>query len=278
MYHSINLKYILIYSFYPKEVKKLESSRNINEERVVLVTGSSKAIGLGLVKHFAMKGFKVVINYSKSEARANKAYEEVLSYTEADNILKIKADVSNRKEVKSMFERIIEKFGRIDVLINNAGINLDGPFIKMTDDQWNRVIGTNLTGNFICSQEFARHFNSSEGHIINISSGTAIHGRKNGANYCSSKAGVINLTKCLALELAPKIKVNCIVLGMVDTEEVMTRYQLYDEENYKSMVERIPLGKLGKIDDVVKMIDFIVRKGSYITGEKFIVNGGMFMY
>lgn len=256
----------------------MEANRIIKEERVILITGSSRAIGLGLTKHFAQKGFRVVINYSKSEDQAKKAYEEVLNYTEADNILKIKADISNREEVKNMFDRIIEKFGRIDVLINNAGINLDGPFIEMTDEQWDRVVGTNLTGNFICSQEFVRHFNTSEGHIINISSGTAIHGRKNGVNYCSSKAGVINMTKCLALELAPKIKVNCIILGMVDTEEVMTRYQLYDEENYKSMVKNIPLERLGKIDDVVKMIDFIVRKGSYITGEKFFVNGGMFMY
>ncbi len=251
---------------------------NNREDRVILITGSSKSIGLGLAKHFAKKDFKVVINYSKSENQANNAYEEVLKVTRADHILKIKADISNRRQVQNMFDQIIERFDRIDVLINNAGVTADGPFIDMTDDQWNRVICTNLTGCFICCQEFARHFNSSDGHIINIASGTAVHGRKNGVNYCSSKAGVVNLTKCLALELAPKIKVNCVSLGLTATEEVMTRYRLYDEENSRNMAKEIPLKTIGEIGDVVKIMDFLVRKASYITGQNLFVNGGWFMH
>ncbi len=245
---------------------------------VILVTGSSRGIGAALATDFARKGFRVVINYSKSDEEANKLCQEISHFAGQGNVMLVKADVSKRIEVKDMFDRIVTNFGRIDALINNAGINIDGPFLKMIDEQWQRVIDTNLTGTFICAQEFAFHFDGEAGHIINIGATTGIRGRKNGCNYCSAKAGVINLTKCLALELAPKIRVNCIIPGFIDTEEVMVRYNLYDKDNYETTVRNIPMERLGTPEDIFKMAEFIIETSTYITGQNFLMNGGNFMY
>jgi len=250
----------------------------MEKPKVILVTGSSRGIGAGLVINFARKGYKVVINYSKSDVEANEVYQEISKFADSGSTMLIKTDVSKRAEVKDMFDRIVATFGRIDALINNAGINLDGPFLKMTDKQWQKPIDTNLTGTFICSQEFVFHFEGEVGHIINIAAHTGIQGRKNGCNYCSAKAGVMTLTKCLALELAPRIRVNCIIPGFIETEEVMTRHNYYDEKNYNAAVSRIPLGKSGTPEDIYRMAYFIIENSGYITGQKFFVNGGNFMY
>jgi acetoacetyl-CoA reductase/3-oxoacyl-[acyl-carrier protein] reductase len=177
-----------------------------------------------------------------------------------------------------MFAQAVAQFGRVDALVNNAGLNLDGPFRTMTDEQWERVLATNLTGPFLCAQEFARRFRGEVGHIVNISAATAVHGRVNGANYCSSKAGVIALTKCLALELAPAIRVNCVFPGRVRTEEVLTRLNLRDPATYEASVKAIPLGRLGEPEDIYRIIRFLIEESDYITGQNFFVNGGLFMH
>ncbi|MCX7795078.1 MAG: 3-oxoacyl-ACP reductase FabG [bacterium] len=247
------------------------------EDRVLLVTGSSRGIGAYLCKSFAQKGFRVVINYSKLEEKAEEVFKEIVSNVGIDKALRVKLDVSDRKSVKDMFNMIFDKFGRIDILINNAGINIDKPFLEITDEDWKRVLDINLTGTFICSQEFALRYSESDGHIINIGASTALRGRKNGANYCSAKAGVIALTKCMALELAPRIKVNCIIPGFIETEKVINRYRLDQKENYENIVNTIPLKRLGNPEDVFKMAYFLVTSASYITGQNFFVNGGNYM-
>ena len=249
----------------------------MENKRTILVTGSSRGIGAGLVKGFAREGYKVVINFSKSQGEAHTVYQEICNLSNPRNVMLVKADVSKRTEVKNMFDRIVDNFGKIDVLINNASINLDGPFLEMTNEQWQKPINTNLTGTFICSQEFAFHFQGDIGHIINISAHTGIQGRINGCNYCSAKAGVIILTHCLALELAPKIRVNCIIPGLIETAEVMTRYDLYNQDNYRAAISRIPLGRSGTPEDIFRMAYFIIEHSDYITGQKFFVNGGNFM-
>jgi NAD(P)-dependent dehydrogenase (short-subunit alcohol dehydrogenase family) len=250
----------------------------VEQSKVILVTGASRGIGAGLVKNFAKKNFRVVINYSKSDEEAVQLYREIASGVGRNSLMLMKADVSKRTAVKDMFNTIIANYGRVDVLINNAGINFDGPFLEMTDEQWQRVIDTNLTGTFICAQEFALHFTGEVGHIINIGASTGFRGRKNGCNYCSSKAGVINLTKCLALELAPRIRVNCIIPGFIETAEVMKRCDLYRKENYDAAVSSIPMARMGTADDVFNMADFIIENSTYITGQNLFVNGGDFMY
>ena len=249
----------------------------MTESRVILVTGSSRGIGAGLVTGFARKGYRVVINYARSEEEANRLYGEIVGFTDSDKVMLVRADVSVRADVRDMFDRVVANFGRIDVLINNAGINLDGPFLEMSDEQWRRVVDTILTGTFICSQEFAFRFKGEGGCIINISANTAIRARKNGCNYCSAKAGVINLTRCLALELAPEIRVNCITPGFIDTEEVMTRFNLYNPDNLAALINTIPMGRQGKPEDIFKAAEFIVENADYITGQNFFVNGGNLM-
>lgn len=135
-----------------------------------------------------------------------------------------------------------------------------------------------LTGTFHCCQEFAARYRGESGHIINIGASTGIRGRKNGANYCAAKAGVINLTRCLAMELAPRICVNCVVPGYHDTEEVMTRYNLRDPVGYSKVVDTIPMGRLGTVEDLFRTVRFLVEDATYITGQNLFVNGGHFMH
>jgi 3-oxoacyl-[acyl-carrier protein] reductase len=250
----------------------------MKETKSVLVTGSSRGIGEGLVRGFAGKGYGVAVNYARAESEARKIHDELTVKYGREKVLLVKADVSNRAEVCEMFDVIQECFGKVDILVNNAGLNIDGPFLKMTDEQWRRVIDVNLTGTFICSQEFALRFKGEEGHIINIGAGTAFKGRQNGVNYCAAKAGVVNLTKCLALELAPKIRVNCIVPGYIDTEEVMTRFDLHRKDNYDEAVTAIPLQRLGTAEDIFNTAWYIVEDSTYVTGANFFVNGGNFLY
>jgi len=121
---------------------------------------------------------------------------------------------------------------------------------------------------------FVFHFKGENGHIINIGASTGIRGRKNGVNYCSAKAGVITLMKCLALELSPKIRVNCIIPGLINTEEVMTRYNLYDKNNFDNKVNSIPLQGIGTPEDIFKVAYFIINEDAYINGQNIFINGG----
>ena len=192
------------------------------EKKVVLITGSSRGIGAGLARSFAEKGYAVAINYLKSEQAAGRARRKA-SMPALERILPWQSGRMSgcRSDVSQMFDQVIARFKRIDVLVNTAGLNIDKPFLEMTDEDWSTVLGTILTGTFICSQEFARRYQGEAGHIITIGAVTALRGRKNGANYCSARAGILTLTKCLALELAPRIRVNCVTPGYINTAEVI---------------------------------------------------------
>ena len=252
---------------------------NSKYNKVVLITGSSRGIGASLATYFAKNKYYTVINYSNSKNDAEKLYDSISQIVDKKYLLLCKADVSKRNDVNKMFKKIIKIFGKLDILINNAGLNIDKPFLKLTDNDWQKVLQINLTGTFICSQEFAIHFGKRKnGHIINFGALTGITGRKNGANYCSSKAGVFTLTKCLAHELSPSIMVNCIVPGHISTEEVISRYKLSNKNNLYAEIQKIPMGRLGKTDDVCNLVDYIVNKSTFSTGQKYFVDGGMFMH
>lgn len=248
-----------------------------DQRKVILVTGSSRGIGAATISGFAEKGYRVIINYSKSQKEAEELYNFIVKKYGKDSAFVMQADIYKRSEVKQLFNYSYEKFGKVDILINNAGINNDQPFLEMSDEKWSSVINTILTGTFICSQEYALRFNGKDGNIINIGALTAIGGRKNGANYCSARAGVLTLTKCMAQELAPKIRVNCVTPGWINTDEVMERYNLYQPENLEQALASIPLKKLGTPEDIFKMIYFIVEESNYLTGQNFIVDGGKLM-
>ena len=246
------------------------------ENRVVLVTGAATGLGAQIVRSFASRGFGVVINHL-FDAEADALSEELASEHGAGKVLTFQADVANRDQVRSMFEATIRQFGRVDILVNCAGINLDAPFMEITDETWDAVIDAHLKGHFVCGQEFVRHNLDTEGVIINLGAAAGSIGRKNGANFCAAKAGVIVLTKCMALELAPRIRVNCLVPGSVQTREVIDRYDLETEEGLEKELATLPMGRLGEFEDVTRMVHCIVD-AKFTTGAKFYVNGGQYMH
>ncbi len=246
-------------------------------ENVVLITGALSDIGRVTAQAFANAGYAIVLNYRRRHEEAARFTDSLLHDWNAPHVIAIQTDIRYRTEVQSPFEQAYQAFGRLDVLINNAGINQDKPFMDMSDDEWDIVISTILNGTFVCSQEFARRYEGTSGNIINIGAVTAVKGRKNGANYCSARAGVLTLSKCMALELAPNIRVNTITPGRIDTEELRERYQFDDIHNRDRYEQDIPMTRMGKPEDVASMIFFLVETGKYITGQNFFVDGGLFM-
>jgi len=249
----------------------------VSTEKVVLITGALSDIGRATAQAFARKGYSVAVNHrSKAEEAARFADELVREYG-APRAIAVQADIRRRAEVTAMFEQIYAQFGRLDVLVNNAGINRDNAFLEMSDEEWETVTDTILKGTFMCSQEFARRYHGASGSIINFGATTGITGRKNGANYCPARAGVLTLTKCLALELAPNIRVNTVTPGRIDTEEVRLRYHTDDPEVRRSFEQDVPLKRMGEPSDVASMIMYLVESGNYITGQNMIVDGGLLM-
>jgi 3-oxoacyl-[acyl-carrier protein] reductase len=244
----------------------------MSEKRVILVTGGSRGLGAAVTKKYSKEGWNVVVNYLTESAKV-KLEKELRESCDLSNVLFFKADVSERDQVKTMFDKAVEHFGGVDVLLNCAGRNLDAPFLEITDEMWDSVINVHLRGTFLCCQEYALHNPDKPGTIINIGAVCGLHGRKNGANFCSAKAGIIALTKCLAIELAPRIHVNCLIPGSFQTEEVVNRYRLDTDKGLEKVLKNIPLGKLGNLSDFTSIVCTMIRS-EFITGQTIIIDGG----
>lgn len=251
-----------------------DSRERCGRGRVMLVTGGSRGIGETLVRGFAAQGYRIAFNYSRAADEAERLARETAAA--GGEVLPLQADIASRAAVRAMFDAIEAQWGPVDLLINNAGVNRDGPFLSMDQEQWQRVVDVNLTGTFNCSQEYAQRYPGRAGHIIMMGAATALHGRRNGVNYCSAKAGIMSLTKCLAIELAPTIAVNCVVPGFMETEEVMERFGLHDPDQRRAMEAQIPAGRLGTTEDIFRMTSFLINEASYITGQQLFVNGGQY--
>jgi len=234
-------------------------------------------IGRATATVFAIAGYSVALNYRRNEEQAREFSDWLVHTGHAPQAKVFRADIRSRQDITDMFEQACHIFGSVDVLVNNAGTNQDRAFLAMDDEEWDVVIDTILKGTFMCSQEYARRYAGSAGCIINIGAVTALKGRLNGANYCSARAGVLALTKCLALELAPRIRVNTVTPGRIDTEELRGRYRLEDAKNKSRLEKEVPLQRLGTPDDVAGMILYLASAGQYITGQNFLVDGGLFM-
>ncbi len=241
----------------------------------IVITGATRGLGAALTKHFASNRRNVVMNF-RNEAAADRVLEQVAELGGSGHVVPVQADVRDRLAVKAMFEVAHSEFGGANVLINCAGLNLDAPFLELTDENWDAVVDTHLKGTFICSQEFVRHTGERKANIINLGASCGIQGRLNGANFCSAKGGVHALTKCMARELAPRIRVNCLTPNAVDTEEVRERYALDTESGLQRVLNVIPMGRLGAHEEVTHMVDSILQ-ASFTTGATFFVNGGEFM-
>ena len=232
---------------------------------VVLVTGASRGIGREIAKRLAKEGNKVIANYNKSEEQAK------ILQRENDNIEIYKADVSNREEVHEMVEYILKEHGKIDVLINNAGISENKVFTDVTDEDWNKIINTDLYSVFCVTQEVLHSMiHNKKGCIINISSVWGMVGASCETIYSVAKAGIDGMTKSLAKELGPSnIRVNSIAPGIIDKD--MNKNLTQDD--IKNIEEEIPLGGIGKTIDIARCVDWLIQD-EYTTGQIISVNGG----
>ena len=242
----------------------------MTEQKVAVVTGASRGIGRDIAKTLAKNSNNMVIaNYNKSEKEAIELKEGLKS--EGIDIEIIKADVSKRNEAKEMVQEVLNKYGKIDVLINNAGISQYKLFNDITDEEWDNIINTNLKSAFMVTQEAVRNMiNNKEGCIINISSIWGLTGASMEVHYSTAKAGLIGFTKALSKELAPSgVRVNCVSPGVIDTQ--MNAH--LSAEELEDLTDEIPLGRMGSGEDVAKACLFLAEN-NYITGETLSVGGG----
>ena len=231
---------------------------------VVLITGGSRGIGAAIAEKFAAQGDTVVINYRTNDAAAQAVAQKT-------GALAIKADVSDSADVTAMFDEIREKVGKVDVLVNNAGVEWEGLLTDMTEDEWDMLFDVNVKGAFLCSKAAIGDMLSKKcGRIINVSSMWGLAGASCEVAYSASKAALIGFTKALAKELAPsEITVNAVAPGCVDTD--MMKH--YTEDEMKDIISEIPLGRMADPREIADAVYFL-SQSSFITGEVLSVNGG----
>jgi 3-oxoacyl-[acyl-carrier protein] reductase len=253
-------------------MEALQKSSQRLSDRVAIITGASRGIGRAVALALAAEGAKVVVNYASS---SDAAQQVVTAITDAGgSAIALQADVSKLEQVDALFNETLEKFGRVDVLVNNAGITRDTLLLRMKPEDWQAVIDLNLTGVFLCTRAVSKlMLKQRSGRIINIASVSGQMGNPGQANYSAAKAGVIGFTKTVAKELASRgITVNAVAPGFIATD--MTS-ELKSEE----ILKYIPLGRYGEPEEVAGMVRFLAADSAaaYITGQVFNVDGGMVM-
>lgn len=260
------------------------AARDLSGQRA-LVTGANSGIGEGIARGLAQAGATVVINYVVGEEHAREVVDDIRK--EGGKAIAIQADVSKEYEVQAMFRTMFEHFGSIDILVNNAGLQRDAAFHDMSLEQWNTVIGINLTGQFLCAREAVREFlrrgvapeiSSAAGKIICISSVHDVIPWAGHANYAASKGGVTLLMKTMAQELAPnKIRVNSISPGAIKTPINTSAWDTPAAE--AALLTKIPYGRVGEASDIAKAAVWLASDHSdYVSGATLYVDGGMTLY
>jgi len=245
-----------------------------NKKRTVIVTGGSRGIGRAVCLAFADPNTRIYINYVASDDAAAQTCRLVSDA--GGEARAFRADVSSEDDAKRFFDTVVAEAGRIDVLINNAGITRDGLLVRMRESDWEDVIQTNLTGVFHCMKPAAKiMMKQRSGRIVNITSIVGVTGNPGQANYAASKAGIIGLTKSAAKELASRgITVNAVAPGYIETDMTAS----LPEKARAAMVGQIPLARTGTPEDVASVVRFLASEGAaYITGQVIHVSGGMFI-
>jgi len=239
-----------------------------------LVTGASRGIGREIALELAREGADVAVNFAGSEAKAKEVVELIQAM--GRKAIAIQANISSGEDVQKMVDETINQFGKLDIMVNNAGITRDQLLMRMKESDWDDVINTNLKGVFLCTKAVTRQMMKQRyGRIINISSIVGVSGNAGQANYVAAKSGVIGLTKTAARELAPRgVTVNAVAPGYISTD--MT--DQLPEEVKSEMLKQIPLARIGEPKEIAKVVSFLASDdSSYITGQTIHVNGGMYM-
>ena len=237
--------------------------------KVALVTGGSRGIGAAISRELADAGAHVAVNYRAGQEAAETIAGEISG-------LAVQADVSSADQVQSLVERVESEFGDLDILVNNAGITRDTLIARMSNEDWETVIDTNLRGTFNTARAVARKMlRRRSGAIVNLSSVVGVHGNPGQANYAASKAGIIGLTKALARELGSRgVRVNAIAPGYISTELT----DVLNEEQRGLILGNTPLARLGEPEDVARAVRFLCSdEAAFITGEVLLVDGGLGM-
>ena len=242
-------------------------------EQVALVTGASRGIGAVIAQRLAQDGARVAVNYQASEEAARQVADGIAE--RGGEAVVMPGDVSKEEDADALVKSVIEQWGRIDILVNNAGITRDRLLLRMTSDDWDRVLDVNLRGAFLCTKYVMPHLiRRRQGRVVNISSVVGIGGNPGQANYAASKAGLIGFTKAVAREVASRnITVNALAPGFIDTGGMVDQMT---EEARKTVLGRIPMERFGSADDVAEAVSFLCGPGSaYITGQVITIDGGM---
>lgn len=240
-------------------------------EKIALVTGASRGIGKAIAMELAKRGATVIVNYSGSEEKAQQTVSEIKK--NGGEAVAVKCDVADFAACEKLAKDVIGRYGRLDILVNNAGITRDGLIMKMSEQDFDSVMDTNLKGTYNMIRHFSRWFlKQKSGRIINIASVSGVIGNAGQANYSASKAGVIGLTRAVARELSGRgICINAVAPGFIDTD--MTRQM--SEDSKKGIETMIPMGHMGKPEDVARLVGFLADEAEYITGQVICVDGGM---
>ena len=245
----------------------------MEENKVALITGGTRGIGKAIAKKFAENGYDLIINYVSENTDLEKLKKDINSNSE---ILFVRANVGDFNSCEELVKKAIEKFGKIDVLVNNAGITRDNLIMRMKEEDFDKVINTNLKGTFNVTKNVVPYMmKKRSGKIVNISSVVGVSGNAGQCNYAASKAGIIGFTKSIAKELASRnILANCVAPGFIDTD--MT--EVLSDTVKENINSQIPLKRMGSAEEIAKAVYFLAGEdNTYITGQVLNVDGGMLM-
>ncbi len=241
--------------------------------KTALVTGASRGLGRAIAFKLAEEGAHVALNYRTGEAEIRRVADEITS--RGGTVLLFRADVSKKEEARSMVAKVIDRWGHLDILVNNAGITRDKSLKKLTDDDWNEVIDTNLNSVYYCTSAAMKAMCDQKfGRIVNISSYVGQAGNFGQANYAASKGGIIAFTKSAAIEMAKyNVTVNALAPGFTETDMLSKVAAPVREQ----ILTKIPMGRFGRPEEIANAVAFLCAEGDYITGQQINVNGGVYM-
>jgi acetoacetyl-CoA reductase len=243
------------------------------QNKVAIVTGASRGLGRAIAKEFGECGAKVVVNYYQSKDAAEEVVGEITNA--GGTALAVHAGVAHPDECAALIETTVKEFGGIDVLVNNAGVNRDRTIRRMTVEEWNEVLSTDLSSVFYCTYAAVPHMiERGGGRIVNMASIIGQMGNLGQSNYAAAKAGIVGFSKSAAQELARfNISVVALCPGFIETDMVMN----LTEEVQQALLAKIPMGRFGKPEEVAAITRFLVTEGGYVTGAQININGGMYM-